>query len=454
MANALPFNIFDADGNRVTGAAAGCVVSGWVARTLDPHPAPLVAEVTGGYVLEVSDEDELLGTVFLVDTGAGRRKRYVVLGAYLPSNQFFAVPFTDADGALWAGAAPTLTWSGATVPDVATPTAGVYIVVPSGADIAGEDSGTLTAPVGAFPEWYFLEVDALPSTVSPFVSSGISPEAVATQALADWLRLKLPAKCAALNSNRAAQLKSAVAGPFAIADDCTLRLSVIGTEDATPYEVAVPAGIYTAAQLAFLIDATATSIDASEDFAGRLVLQSEVTPTEDAPSVVAVLAAEDDASAAAHAALGWEAGGERVDCAAVISPGYRNVVDGDWLVAPDAGSGFIVRLLDRQATVAYGDARHGEFWVDVTAEVWRPFGANVTPHRDRDAIETCLRAVREVVTDDSTGRQLGRAAAGDIMRVDITTSAVSGETFFANGVSFEAAALTFRIRVFQPPSGP
>lgn len=454
MADALPFAIIDADGLPVTGAAAGCVVSAWNARTLATRTAATVSEVTGGYVLTPTDDDEAVGTVFLVDTGAGRRQRYVVMVSSLPSSQAFAVPLTDSTGALWTGAAPTLTWSEATVPAVTTPTTGVYVVVPSAADIAAEASGTLTSPAGAYRPWYFLECDALPTVVAPFVSSGIGPEAVAAQALADWLRLKLPAKCAALNSNRAAQLKTATAGPWTFANDFDLPLSAIGTEDATPSTVTVAAGVYTAAQLAITINTAApTNVTAATDFACRLVLTSTVTPTEDLPSVVAVLAAADAAGEAGYALLGWQAGGERVDCAAVVAPGWRNVVDGDWLLAPDVGSGFVVRLLDRTATTERS-VRRGEFFVDIATEVWRPFGSNATPHRDRDAIETCLRAVREVVTDDSTGRQLGRAAAGDIMYADVASSAVSGETFTANGVSFEAAAINFRIRVFQPPSGP
>ncbi len=172
MANRLPFSILDADGNRETGAASGCTVSAWNARTLASRTAAPVFEVTGGYVLAPTDDDELVGTVFLIDTGAGRRQRYVVCSSYTASSQFFGLLFTDDAGALWSGAAPTITaWSGATTPDVTTPGAGVYVVVPSVADMVAEASGTLTAPAGARPDWYFLKCDAAGVTPTPFTSS-------------------------------------------------------------------------------------------------------------------------------------------------------------------------------------------------------------------------------------------------------------------------------------------
>lgn len=279
------------------------------------------------------------------------------------------------------------------------------------------------------------------------------PEALAVEALREYLLAKLPAKVAALNATRKATLKSALQGPFVITSGMTLTLSPVGHE-AVGTAVLLTTGTRTAAQVAADINtASVVGITASDDSAGRLVLTATAIPAPGAPSVICV---QSDGDTGVNALFGWESGGEHLDRAALVAPSWRGVVDGEWLVAPDMGGGFWVALRDRASKQVEPD-RRGEFLVTIPVEVVRPFGSNATPHRDREAISACLQAVREIITDTSEGRQLGRAAQGDVQYVRVTAVNIAAEPFAApakGGAFFDVAGMTVTVRIFQPPSGP
>lgn len=277
------------------------------------------------------------------------------------------------------------------------------------------------------------------------------PEGLAVDALREWLLATLPAKVAELNVARKATLKSALLEPFTITSGMELKLSAVGPSPAGT-TVSLTTGSRTAAQVAADITTAAPAGLVASAVDGRVVVTSTSTPVEGAPSVVCVQ--PDDTGA--NAVFGWEAGGERVDVAALVAPSWRGVVDGEWLAGPDMGKGFWVALRGRTSKPApqAPSIRRGEFLVTMAVEVIRPFGSNATPHRSREAITACVQAVRECLTDTSAGRQLGRAAYGDVQLTDVSSVSIPAEYFGARGALFDVAGLTVTLRIFQPPSGP
>lgn len=285
----------------------------------------------------------------------------------------------------------------------------------------------------------------------------VAPEALAISAAREYLLASLPAKVAALNLLRPAVLKSALIGPFTVPSGAVLKLSA-SSQEATPTGVTLTSGTRTAAQVA--ADITAASVPgltAGVDAAGRLTLTSSSTPAAGAPSVV-VVARDSDADGAnatgSNAAFGWAEGGEHFEVPAIVAPSWRGVIDGKPLGgAVDMGQGFWVMLGRRTVTPTHPGIRRDTFNVSVLVELWRPFSANAPPHRSREPISACVRAVREVVESDD-GRYLGRQWANDIQLTTIGTVTIDDGVFVANdlpGVLFDIARLTLNVRVFQRP---
>lgn len=277
-----------------------------------------------------------------------------------------------------------------------------------------------------------------------------SPAQLAVRALREYLLSVLPAKVATINTERAAVLKSGLAGPFTVPASAVLSLAI--TRDGTPADVALTAGSRTAAQVAAEIQAAGvTGITASADTDGRLVLTA-AAPVVGTPSCVAVAT---DGGAATNVAFGWAAGGEHLVRAAIEAPTWRGVVDGDWTLAPDRdGGGFWVAIGDRQVRPwpSPTNVRRDEYQVTLTCDIIRRFGANQTPHRDRESIGACVRAVDECLRT-TTGRQLGRAADGDIMLVDVASQRIASGPFGpVNSFLFDVAQMTLTVRVFQRAS--
>jgi hypothetical protein len=189
MANAHRFLLVDASGAPVLGAAASMTVSAWdidgVART-----APNLVELGEGiYYVEGTDDDEVVGTIALVDctgTGAGNEPRRVTIPLYVGdgSNMFWAWHVEDTAGALWTGAAPTIATGsyrskdgvGITPPAVRT-IAGAYLyaVVPPGEDIIAEVGFRIDGPAGSAVRSWLAEYD----TYIPGGGGGGTPPAVA-----------------------------------------------------------------------------------------------------------------------------------------------------------------------------------------------------------------------------------------------------------------------------------
>lgn len=461
MSDARPFFVSDSTGAPLTGAAGSMSA---IARDVTGavRTAPAVTELGDGmYQVLPTDADETAGTVVLVDCGAGNEPRRVSLACFLGdrSNQFFALHVEDTAAAVWTGAAPTVgsyrdrTGAARTAPALAAVAgAYLYVAVPSAADVTADTTIRVDGPAGSAQPYLFDDTAPLASSapldVAP--SPGLGPDALAVRALSDYLRRYLPAKVAQLNALRAADLKSALAGPFTIPAGAVLRLSSTSQETA-PTDVPLTSGARTAAQVATDIGVLVPGLTASSDEAGRLVLTSSSPPAPGSPSVVVV--ARDSGRTGSNEAFGWSDGGEHYEVAALAAPSWRGIVDGRPLTAPDMGQGFWVLLGNRTLRPTHPGIRRDTHNVDIACEIWRPFSANAPPHRSREAISSCVRAVKELI-EQGDGRYLGRQGAGDVQLVTMSNVAIDGNPLVLSdvpGVLFDISRLTINVRVFQRP---
>lgn len=283
----------------------------------------------------------------------------------------------------------------------------------------------------------------------------LAPDAIAVDALILYLRRYLPAKVTALNALREAVLTSALAGPFTVPAGAVLRLAA-GSHEATPTDVALTSGSRTAAQVAADIEAVGVpGLTASADDYGRLVLTADDAPLEGAPSVVIVAqdVDGDGLPTGSNECFGWAEGGEHLETIALTAPSWRGVVDGLALTGPDMGQGFWVIIRNRSVRPTHPGIRRDTYLVTMTVDIWRPFSAHAPPHRSREAISSCVRAVRELVESDD-GRYLGRQAFGDVQLTTVEAVSITGEPLVnvaVPGVLFDVANLTLNVRVFQRP---
>lgn len=275
----------------------------------------------------------------------------------------------------------------------------------------------------------------------------MSPEQIAIASLREYLLAKIPARLAALNLERAAVLKSALVGPFVFPADAVLKISPSRSGSIT--SIPLLSGS-TQSVVDAINGATPAGLLATPDDDGRIVLTAAALPAAGAPSVVSVRADE----TGANGAFGWSAGGEHVMRVDVRAPNWRNVIDGAWPAQiPESNErGFVVALGDRQARPwpTAPNLRRDEWTITIATDVLWPFASDM-PSADREAISTCVRAVREVLLT-TEGRQLGRAGKGDVMLADVPLARIAPVSFNAPGsIRFDVASLTITVRVFQRP---
>lgn len=138
----------------------------------------------GKHGFSVSDADEALGTIVLLDFGAGAEPRWQVFACHLPdnSNQFFAWVLTDEAGAAWTAPTPDPTvplyddpTGAARTPPAPVPAVGRHLwsLTPSTADIAAGVELRIDSPPGALPT--FLDGSTLPQLSSPWEAPSPGP---------------------------------------------------------------------------------------------------------------------------------------------------------------------------------------------------------------------------------------------------------------------------------------
>lgn len=455
MADARSLTVRDSTGAPVT---TGVTLAVYVDTTGAARTPPAITHVGAGkWVFTPSDADETVGTVALVDCGAGNQPRRASFAIHLPtnSNQFWCFHFEDGAAALWSGAAPSSLQyvdpaGGARTPPSLVAVAGAYLyaLTPTSGDVTAGIEGRLDAPAGAFPlYWEFSSEPVVTAsgggTLAPSV--GVQPEALAARSLRDYLLRWLPAKVAQLNALRGAVVKSATVGPFTVASG---NLVLASAREGATTSVTLPTGSVTAAAIATAINTAAVpGVTASADGEGRLVLTG-AAPTEGVASCVSVRTSTN------NALFGWPSEGCYDVVTALTAPTWKGVMDGGPQTIPDFGRTFAVVIGDRSA-VEVGGSRADMHTVTLDVSVWVADRAN-GQHRTRESLQSAVRCVRELLDSDD-GRTLGRGTVGDILRVQ-TAAKMKGTPFqvFDQAkvlvASGEVASLAVTVKTFHRPS--
>lgn len=179
MADVRSILVLGSDGAPLTSGVP--TVQAWDRDGAVRTPPP-VAHLAGGlWSVAPTDADEAIGTVVLVDFGAGALPRRVSLAVSLAngSNQFFVVHVEDENEALWAGAAPTVgiyvdSAGAARTPPALVPVPGsstsLFALSPTAADLDIGVEGRIDGPAdSAQPFW---SVSSRPATPWAAVSPG------------------------------------------------------------------------------------------------------------------------------------------------------------------------------------------------------------------------------------------------------------------------------------------
>jgi hypothetical protein len=271
-------------------------------------------------------------------------------------------------------------------------------------------------------------------------------EQLVAQACRRYLLSALPAKVAEVNATRAPVLEAAYAGPYSVTGTKVLSISKTGVDTGYVQTAALATGTRTAADIATEINATSGLAGvASADTDGRLLLTGSA-PEDAANGIIAV-------KGTAAGLFGW-ATGDRVVHSALVAPTYRGVADGVPL-KPDMGPGIWIIIGKRSSVpVRRNNSTVRTFEYQVGLELglmWREM--NVQSHRSREAIQSCVRCVRELLLTQA-GRQFGRAGVGDIVLVEEKTCTIEGVPYAFKGKDappgiFDRALMMLSVRAFE-----
>ena len=280
----------------------------------------------------------------------------------------------------------------------------------------------------------------------------VKVEAIAAQALCEWLRMKLPAKVTELNAARKAQVKAAFAGPYSFSNlNNKLKVWVTGDPADSP-TVTLSIGTLTAAQVASEINTAYGYSFGSADSDGRLILTAVQPPSSD-PSAVFVHVPADSS---ANTVFGWEEGGVNDVKVALVAPSYRGVMDGFPQIF-NSDCDFNIIVGDRSSRPIVPSARRDEHIVVLDIGIMNP-AKQGEAHANREHLHACVQAIREVILT-TEGRQLGRAGLGDIVFLEEVNCRVGGSPYKKFGDDgqvvglFDIAQMQLAIRVYErPPS--
>lgn len=472
----IAWAIYDDDGNPVTGATPSFIDyrdRGAIARA-----RPVIAELGAGqYGFEAPSTDAVTGIAFLVDNGVAATPRRVSGAVCLASAPFSVWHLEDADGALWTGALPSLGgYSGIngalpsppSIVTVSTPSAYLFSVTPAAADLASGISFRADSPAGAWPLYVQDALVASSGGIAAQPISGIRPAAAAAKALREWLLAALPAACVAVNNTRAATLRAPFPGPYVIPFGAVMNLSAT-TKAGNSIGIALAQGTRSAIEIANQINPT-TGGWASVDSDGHLVLTSPDVPEYDtttlAPtdSIIAVGKYDGGPNPSPNAAFGWDVAGEYSITTPIVPPGPRGVCDGmplqGFFEPSQLGKGrVLVTIGERTFTPVDDNPRRFEWLVTLELGIFRAEPQQVV-HQTREGIQAALQCVQECLMTDA-GKQLGRAAFGDIQYGRLHDGRIAPFSFRAagadgkakpGGIFFDAVNCKYLVRVYQAPT--
>lgn len=284
-------------------------------------------------------------------------------------------------------------------------------------------------------------------------------EELVVTSLIEWLLRTLPASVNAVNLTRAASLTAPYPGPYVIPSGVLGHgyLALASTRaGSTALYGPLTTGTRTATEVAgeLATALTGTRLTASVDSLDRLVITSLDPPVASLPNAASVVRLGPDTDCPGiNAVLGFGPT-TIVVRSPVIAPAWTNVMDGWPTQAPDfRGQGFLVIFGHRRSKPVDPDVRRDEYLTVVDCAVMQqsPRGEG---HKNREHISSALRAIRTSLFGTEGGRQLGRSAMGDIMKVHQGDAEISSKPFsFGSSESvnplFDVATLQLGVRTFE-----
>lgn len=166
----------------------GMYIHTYCAKDGTARTKPEIQNLGGGqYGFLASDEDETVGTLYLVYNSSYGFPSYVSGAIHTPAAAFAAWHLEDGDGVLWTGAAPTVSnvdgyasLNGARgAPAVVAATTFLFSLTPTLADLLVGITARTDSPAGAYPEHY-QETLSTPSDSST-ISAGAGVSITHTQ---------------------------------------------------------------------------------------------------------------------------------------------------------------------------------------------------------------------------------------------------------------------------------
>lgn len=290
----------------------------------------------------------------------------------------------------------------------------------------------------------------------------MTPTGIAATALVAHLRGSIAASVATVNSYRLNKVAALTSEPYVFGSGdwfIGVGQSIDPTDFCAYWQVAP--GTYTAAQLASHLDGQPPVYEPGTAPSTYPVFGSEggrfTVSYVQTVSALVVLGELDPALTNllnVATVLGIGTDGLISDVAPIVAPTREGICDGFPLTAPDMGQGFWVIIGDREATPTEGTSLRRDTWdVRLLLHIARPSHPNER-HRTREPIAACLDAVSACLLT-TAGRQLGRAAIGDVQMAEIVAERVGGAAIQfeeIQNVLFDTASLDVVVRVFQRPA--
>lgn len=275
----------------------------------------------------------------------------------------------------------------------------------------------------------------------------IQVEELAARALRDWLLYALPGAVERVNSDRRAELHAGKAGPYTIPPTSDVAHFNLGTTKGVAAAGApVTDGDYTAAELVTAFN-NGTPYDFCEAFVddiGRFAVRTLDGVVNGKKS----LYLGQELTAGFNAALGWPAE-NFVMRWPLATPKYDDILDG-WPPLWGPTGPVAVVLGDRKSKPGERRSDQYETRIDVSVLVRCQQGEG---YFSRETIHAGMRAVRTALFDvaSNSGRQLGRAATGDVVRVEEADGFVRGAPFRfgSNQPFFEGGVLNLVITTYE-----
>lgn len=151
MPSRVAFALYQPDGSPKLDAVP--IFTDYRGKNGTPRAQPAIVNLGGGlYAFVPTDDDVEAGVAYVIDSGPTSSPQFASGQIHVEHDPFRAFLFTDGQGGLWAGDAPTIgaykDFAGAnrTAPALLAPTSYLFVLVPTAADVAAGVAFRVDAP--------------------------------------------------------------------------------------------------------------------------------------------------------------------------------------------------------------------------------------------------------------------------------------------------------------------